>query len=600
MAGLRRSHRLTCVIARKLAAIALATGIALALTACDDSASANLDDFYFESFSSDFYLELDENDRSMLTTKETLVAVFPEVDQNRGIRRQLVTTYDGHPTQLRVVSVTDENGVPRHYESENLDDSDVLELTIRDSTFVHGRHTYVITYTQRDVTRFFEDTGVDEFYWDVNGTGWRQPFGIVTARVHLAEELRSRMTGGIGAYSGYAGEQGPATIRDVGGVLEIQAVDLRPRQNLSFAIGFEAGTFTGRDSSFTASVWPGLSVGATGVALVTMIWAFTVRRRRLRDEPGRPVVVAEYLPPEDGTILVSSILAGASGKATTAMLLHLAVSGNLRIVEEGGKGKYRLDFLSEEGLDVDERGMLRAIFGSSGRPGSTRRLTSNDEAAAKRIAEVVKSAKAAMVAEGYRRPYPAGSTVPPMLVAAVAGIAAFVFGAIGLDLAFGGPWAIVMLLAPVFMLVTWAVLAKIALTAKGAEHRDHLRGLKEYIRLAEQDRLNYLQSPQGALRTPVATGDRHELIRLNERLLPYAVLFRQEKKWAAELGKYYEDLGESPSWYSGTTVFSAAALSSSIGGIGSTVASSFSSSSGGSSGGGGSGGGGGGGGGGGA
>lgn len=588
------------MIARKLAAIALATGVALTLSACDDSTSVNLEDFYFESFSADFYLELDENDRSVLTTTETLVAVFPEIDQNRGIRRQLVTSYDHHPTQLRVTSVTDENGVPRHYESESLEDSDVLELTIRDSTFVHGRQTYVITYTQRDVTRFFEDTGVDEFYWDVNGTDWRQPFGTVTARVHLTEELRSRLTGDISAYSGYAGEQGPATITDVGGVLEFQAFDLRPRQNLSFAIGFESGTFTERDSSFTASVWPGLSVGAAGVALAVMVWAFAVRRRKLRDEPGRPVIVAEYLPPKDGTVLVSSILVGASGKATTAMLLHLAVSGNLRIVEEGGKGKYRLDFLSDDGLDVDERGMLRAIFGSSGKPGSTRRLRSHDEAAAKRITEVVKSAKAATVVEGYRRPYPAGSTVPPMVIVAIAGVAAIVFGAIGLDLGFGGPWVAVMFLAPVFMFVTWGVLAKTALTVKGAEHRDHLKGLKEYIRLAEQDRLNYLQSPQGALRTPIATGDKHELIRLNERLLPYAVLFHQEKKWAAELGRYYEDLGESPSWYSGTTVFSAAALSSSIGGIGSTVASSFSSSSGGSSGGGGSGGGGGGGGGGGA
>src|SRR5690606_10112478 len=137
-------------------------------------------------------------------------------------------------------------------------------------------------------------------------------------------------------------------------------------------------------------------------------------------------------------------------------------------------------------------------------------------------------------------------------------------------------------------------------SAKGGDHRDHRNGLTDDLRLAEQDRLNYLQSPQGALRTPVATGDKHELIRLNERLLPYAVLFGQEKKWAAELGKYYEDLGENPSWYAGSTAFNAAVFSSSIGGIGSSVASSFSSSSGGSGGGGSSGGGGGGGGGGGA
>src|SRR5690606_32242738 len=149
--------------------------------------------------------------RSLLTTTEELVAVFPPYDQNRGIRRQLVTSYNGHPTGLAVVSVTDENGVPRNYESESLDD-DILELTIRDSQYVHGAQTYVITYTQRDVTRYFDDTGVDEFYWDTNGTGWAQPFGTITARVHLTPQLSTALTGDISAYSGYADAQGPATI----------------------------------------------------------------------------------------------------------------------------------------------------------------------------------------------------------------------------------------------------------------------------------------------------------------------------------------------------------------------------------------------------
>src|SRR5690606_29180222 len=204
------------------------------------------------------------------------------------------------------------------------------------------------------------------------------------------------------------------------------------------------------------------------------------------------------------------------------------------------------------------------------------------------------------VEEGYRRPYPLRSVIGIFALAALGTIGSFIFGVIALDEGYEGWWAVSMILAPLVSGAAVVLLSRRPLTARGAEHRDHLKGLREYIRLAEQDRLNYLQSPQGALRTPIATGDKHELIRLNERLLPYAVLFGQEKKWAAELGKYYEDLGENPSWYAGSTAFNAAVFSSSIGGIGSSVASSFSSSSGGSGGGGSSGGGGGGGGGGGA
>jgi zinc transporter ZupT len=37
-----------------------------------------------------------------------------------------------------------------------------------------------------------------------------------------------------------------------------------------------------------------------------------------------------------------------------------------------------------------------------------------------------------------------------------------------------------------------------ALTDKGVETRDWLSGLKDYIKMAEADRLKYLQSPDGA------------------------------------------------------------------------------------------------------
>ena len=47
-------------------------------------------------------------------------------------------------------------------------------MTSRADDFVHGAQTYVFTYTLENVTRFFDDTGVDEFYWDVNGTEWQQ------------------------------------------------------------------------------------------------------------------------------------------------------------------------------------------------------------------------------------------------------------------------------------------------------------------------------------------------------------------------------------------------------------------------------------------
>lgn len=110
-----------------------------------------------------------------------------------------------------------------------------------------------------------------------------------------------------------------------------------------------------------------------------------------------------------------------------------------------------------------------------------------------------------------------------------------------------------------------------------------------------------LQSPEGAAKVgeSVDPHNTRQLIKLYERVLPYAVLFGQEKQWASELGAYYESASERPDWYSGSsTVFNAVVFSAALDGFvnsAATYAAGSSSSSSGAGGGGSSGGGGGGG-----
>jgi uncharacterized membrane protein YgcG len=175
-----------------------------------------------------------------------------------------------------------------------------------------------------------------------------------------------------------------------------------------------------------------------------------------------------------------------------------------------------------------------------------------------------------------------------------------VFSFRAIDEDFGGTVPFVFLASGVALAIaTISLMRRSPLDTKGVELRDYLTGLKVYIDLAEEDRLRYLQSPEGAEKTPVATNDRAALVKLNEKLLPYAVLFGNEQEWAKQLGKYYEDTGTQPGWYSGYSAFNAVYFASTIGSINASATSSFvdtsSSSSGGSGGGGFSGGGGGGG-----
>ncbi|WP_165068334.1 DUF2207 domain-containing protein [Marisediminicola senii] len=589
--------------------VGAAVGMPAAVASADE-----LDDFEFSSFDGVYELSTDADGRSVLEVQETLVAVFPP-EQNRGIRRELVDRYDGHPTDLRVLSVTDENGDPREYETE--DDGDFEVVTIAGDDFVEGEQTYVITYEQHNVTRYFDDTDADEFYWDVNGTGWAQPFGVVTARVVLEPELQRALTDQVTAVSGAEGDSNPVESFTTADGYEFTQTDLGPGENLTFAIGFDEGTFVPRDGSFGAAPWPLVSVLLAGASLLVAGGAALLRRTRLRDAPGRGIIVAEYLPPKGVGVLLASTISGTTTKATTAQILALAVARNLRIVEvprmerkKKSKPEYHLEFLTAEGADADSLAFLHAIFGDSLDAGETRDLAQPDAKAVTKISALQAAVTKRATADGYRRALPVGLITLVVVVGLLVGLAAIVFSIVSLVQAYGGFVPVISLTVGALAIVaTVALVARQPLEPKGVEVRDHLRGLKVYIALAEADRLRYLQSPQGAERVPVNGGapvngagatdgtgatdaggpidpdDTAQVLRLNERLLPYAVLFGAEKEWVEEIGRYYERLDADPYWYYGQGHFNAAIFASSIGSVSTSLSSSYSSSSGGSAGG---------------
>jgi uncharacterized membrane protein YgcG len=580
-------------VKRFLSLIAVVGALVLGVAA---PASAGVDDFRFESFDGQYELSRDAEGHSVLTTTETLVAVFPDFDQNRGIRRLLVDDYKGQPTDIRVQSVTDENGNPRNYETET--DDGFLELTIADDgVYVHGEQTYVISYTQRHVTRYFENTDADEFYWDTNGTDWGQPFGEVTATVILGADLMAALDGNVTAVSGREGATNPASVETTGSGFSFSASDLGAGENLSFAIGFEQGTFEPRDSGFFAAPWPTVSTIFALLGILAAVLAGLTRARRLRDAPGRGVIIPEYVVPKNANVFLSSVLIGKQAKVTTAAILKLAVAGNIRVLEVGGKKPhYQLQFVTADGTDADEREFLHALFGNTLDFEEVRSLQKADQKAATRITKLMKRVTADATANGYRRKVPVGVVSLVCLLAAAAAAGAFIFGVVSLDDSYGGAWPLLpMGVGVAAAILSFVFVAKIPLTESGVELRDYLRGLEMYIELAEADRIRYLQSPQGAITTPVAADDTAEVVKLNEKLLPYAVLFGHEKEWAEELGRYYEELGQQPTWYAGHGAFNAALFSSSIGSMAASTASAYSSSSGGSGGGASSGGGGGGG-----
>ncbi|ALJ21612.1 DUF2207 family protein [Microbacterium sp. No. 7] len=564
-------------------------------------AHADVDDFAFDSLTVDYTLTRDDDGTSRLHVVETFVAVFPAYDQNRGIRRLLPLKYNGQPLRPSVISITDENGAARPIETSEEDGA--LDVVSRADDYLHGRQVYVITYEMQNVTWDFPDTGM-EFYWNVNGVDWPQYFGSVTARLHLDADLAAQLSGRQACYAGRKDATTPCTSisqapADGGVTVTAVAQQLGPHETLTMAVGFEDGAFVPFDTSYLAQPASWVQAVAGVGALGALGAAAVTRRRKLRDAPGRPTIIAEYDPPKGTDALEASVLLGRTSKAIPAEVLEQAVVGSIRIVEDGrsllGKQKLSVQLVDASRADGNGRQLLRAMF-PSGRPGEEFTLGKQNDKVASTASSIVQRANALMRERGLRVKVPISTYVWPLVAAAAALLVLFVSGMIAAEA--GAAPALPIVLIVVGVVVLFAVIMLVArrpLTSAGAELRDHLLGLKEFIGWAEQDRIRMLQSPRGAERARVDANDPRQRLVLYERLLPYAVVFGQEKEWSQQLATLYTAVGAAgPVWYAGTGAFNAASFASSVSGL-SAAATSSSSTSGGSSGGGSAGGGGGGG-----
>ena len=598
------------------------------------TAIGGVDDFTFDSFDGDYTIGRDGDGQSTLHVVETLVAVFPSYDQNRGIIRALVTGYDGHTTHLHVNSVTDQNGQKRDFSIGSDGDFTDVTIAVPEGQYVHGTQIYVIDYTQDNVTKFFSDTNDDEFYWDINGTGWAQPFGRVAATVHVDPAIQSALSGHNACYFGYSGETNPCELGSSGGTLSATVNDVGAYQNMTLAIGFAPHTFAAPKFNLLDFVPLTFLIGAV-LLLAGVVLAFLLRFVFWRPRSGDPIV-AQYEPPTGISVLLAADLIGKTSKGMAASIVDLAVRKKLRIVERspaGGDTTFGVQQLDQSDLLQDEHGVMDALFmfgfssfGAFSRltaggmtlppglqiigmpqqqtadptPSDVRWLVKRDTLLGSQVRGLQRQVEGEALAMGLTRSRPRFALGAVLLLSIVGVALIFATTFTGPDNGAGVAYGVVGVNAGIWITLGAAALVggMRPLTKAGSKVWDQLQGLKLYIQLAEADRLQMLQSVSGAER--ITTSDHTQIVKIYERLLPYAVLFGLEKQWAGTLAQYYGDA--TPDWYDGTfTSFTGAAFATSLASLSSSVSSSSysgssgSSSSGGSGGGGSSGGGGGGG-----
>jgi uncharacterized protein (TIGR04222 family) len=597
---------------RLLVSAAAALAAAAVFAPLSAAAEADTSDFELRSFTGEYELSRAENGTSRVTVTETIVPVFPDFDQNRGIVRAIPDLYQGIPLHTEVRSVENEAGEPVPYEAGWDEDRGFVELALGTDEFVQGEQTYVIEYTQRNVVGTFSDTDADEFYWNVNGTEWDQPFGEVAALVTLDTGLAGALTGEAACYVGERGATTQCGIQqtDADGITAFtaRAAGLAPHETMTFAIGLASGTFVQAepDPDYVSIYQPRTPPWSNVVAILGLILsglvvlaALVVRLLPDGGARGRGTIIPEYSVPDDLNVMAAAHLVGKPATAISAQLISLAVRRRIRLLDYPVKGdaEYAVQLIDPTGVDPLEERVLRALFGDL-TPGESRDLPKTDTALAKALQKASKAAAKSLRTQGLVEPVPRWMRGGWLRTTAVVLLlAALVNSFFVVPEGTGGTVKFVATVGAVVALVLVAILSRkpTRFTGKGAERNDYLRGMKLYLEVAEEDRIRMLQSPEGAERVDlgerVTTLDRVQLVKLYERLLPFAVIWGVEEEWMDQLAVRMEEAHTSPDWFAGRNGFSSGAVVSTLHGVGRT-ASVTSTSSGGSSFSGGSGGGG--------
>ena len=272
--------------------------------------------------------------------------------------------------------------------------------------------------------------------------------------------------------------------------------------------------------------------------------------------------VVQYAPARDTTVLRDALLVDADRRAASAALIDLAVKRKIRLIAGASRREpIGVELVSGAVLTTDEAALLEALFGPEHTSTRVRRFSADRRALAGRLKSLLLNTEHALARDGLvaeRR-----VTWPGVTLTVLAYLGMLVEALFLVFTIIGGEWgaliatlvAIAATIATIF--VTPSSWRKFLPAADA--RREHLAGLKQYIELAEADRLRVLQSPSGAeLRTtdaaaperaaapePAVAPERSDPVtrfHLHERLLPYAVVFGLEREWIAKLKLEHTEL----------------------------------------------------------
>ncbi|MDZ7824346.1 MAG: DUF2207 domain-containing protein [Ahrensia sp.] len=475
-----------------------------------------------------------------------------------------------------------------------------------------GKHTYEITYrTNRQLRRFEKN---EEIFWNVTGNAWAFPIDKATATVRLptgASALDSIFyTGRSGSTAKNASK---STSADGQIVTFATTKPLAKYEGLTVGVKFPKG-FIAEPTQFDQFIWflkdnLGAVIAYAGLFFVGFyyLWAWS----KVGRDPPKNTVVPRWDMPENVSPALTNYIYNKGLKnngftAISAAALSLAVKGIVTL-DSAGKSLSirRIDGARQTRLPVGEASLLARVNGAGG----TLKI---DKANGKTVQSMAAKFQSDMESEHRGKFYNAnlGYIIPGVLISVITAVGALVLGnapeelvaflipliffgvvltfvtsafvrdasnsglsakirlvvmaVIGVifvaQIGFGtvlsaiGTVSGVELLGPLLAIIMLNGLMFFLMGAPtkiGQAHTAEIEGLKLYLTVAEEDRMNMLNSPE--------MSPKHF-----ETLLPYAVALGVEKPWSrafqgwlatavaagAAAAIAYQNRG--PGWYGGS------------------------------------------------
>jgi hypothetical protein len=398
------------------------------------------------------------------------------------------------------VSVTDENGNPYLYTTSK--SGGTFEMKIGDpNTTFSGEKTYIIKY---HVTRAVAQLkNVDEIYWNVTGNEWNMPIYDVRTIVVLPIGIS-----GTQAHC-YWGEQGSTNtcepVKNTDGSYSFSLPEnLNSYEGTTVAVGFAKGLITPytffddlSDLFFKYLSW----LIAALLPILTAIFSLNYWYKHGRDSKGTGVIIAQYDVPDNLTPMeVSGVVnEKVNPSHLSAEIIYLATKGYLKInqLEEKYIGLIKatdyelikLKDYSDLPNDFDQK-LLSGVFESNKMSVKLSDLKYEFSAVS---SSVITKVLDNLLNKKYYSNLGRVKTGPArwFVILFLAVWASGFFGIIVGILIFDNPFPII---ASIFVsIITYGIVSHFypAKTVKGVAVTEYLLGLKNYLCIAEKNRLEF-------------------------------------------------------------------------------------------------------------